>query len=181
MDEVDGTSSPAPASPPRMRENTGATVVTTPTYEEFYRGHLDHLVAALALTLGNLDLAKDASAEAMTRAYQRWNEVGGYSNPAGWTYRVGLNWARSWFRKRRRELSGVYADTGVDDPEVGDPALERALTRLSLDHRSVVVLRYYADWSLEQIAEALDVPQGTVKSRLHRAVEQLSQELKESA
>jgi RNA polymerase sigma-70 factor (ECF subfamily) len=75
----------------------------------------------------------------------------------------------------------VYVDNGVEDPPVGDPALERALTHLSLDHRSVVVLRYYADWSIEQIGEALDVPQGTVKSRLHRAVEQLNNELKEPA
>ena len=164
-----------------MSESTSGAVVTIPPYEEFYRANYDHLVAALALTLGNLDLAKDAAAEAMTRAYQQWDEVATYANPQGWTYRVGLNWARSWFRKRRRELSGVYVDDGVEDPPVGDPALERALTHLSLDHRSVIVPRYYVDWSIEQIAEALDIPQGTVKSRLHRAVEQLNSELKEPA
>jgi len=181
MEETDGTPRPAHASPSRMSESTRGAVVTTPPYEEFYRANFDHLVATLALTLGNLDLAKDAAAEAMTRAYQRWNEVATYANPQGWTYRVGLNWARSWFRKRRRELSGVYVDNGTEDPPVADPALQRALTHLSIDHRSVVVLRYFADWSIEQIAETLDIPQGTVKSRLHRAVEQLNNELKEPA
>ena len=121
MEGTDGTPRPAHASPSRMSESTRGAVVTTPPYEEFYRTNFDHLVATLALTLGNLDLAKDAAAEAMTRASQRWNEVATYANPQGWTYRVGLNWARSWFRKRRRELSGVYVDNGAEDPPVADP------------------------------------------------------------
>jgi RNA polymerase sigma-70 factor (ECF subfamily) len=48
--------------------------------------------------------------------------------------------------------------------------LERGFRRLSLDHRAVVVLHHYLDWPLEQIAETLGVPIGTVRSRLHHAM-----------
>jgi RNA polymerase sigma-70 factor (ECF subfamily) len=48
--------------------------------------------------------------------------------------------------------------------------LERGFRRLSIDHRAVVVLHHYLDWPLERIADALDVPIGTVRSRLHYAM-----------
>ena len=55
--------------------------------------------------------------------------------------------------------------------------LERALRALPLDQRAVVVLRYYLDWSQEDVAAALDIPVGTVKSRIHRALKKLEQEM----
>ncbi len=48
--------------------------------------------------------------------------------------------------------------------------LERAFRRLSIDHRAVVVLHHYLDWPLDRVAEALGVPVGTVRSRLHHAM-----------
>jgi RNA polymerase sigma-70 factor (ECF subfamily) len=54
-----------------------------------------------------------------------------------------------------------------------------ALAGLALEHRTVVVLRYYLDWSHEQIAERLRIPVGTVKSRLSRALDQLGNKLGE--
>ena len=56
-----------------------------------------------------------------------------------------------------------------------DEALVRALRQLSVDHRTVVVGRYYLDWSEEQLATALDIAPGTVKSRLSRALTHLSE------
>ncbi len=150
-------------------------------FEQFYAGRHDEVFRALALTLGDDHLARDAAAEAMARACQRWDSVSGHDNPAGWTYRVGLNWARSGLRKWRRE---VHTDTEFErpgvDPEVADPRLEVALAELSIEHRSVVVLRYYLDWSEARTAETLSIPPGTVKSRLSRALERLAETLEES-
>ena len=70
----------------------------------FFDDHHRSIASALALTLGDDQLASDAAAEAMARAYQRWDDVGCYANPAGWVYRVGLNWARSRRRKLIREI-----------------------------------------------------------------------------
>ena len=58
-----------------------------------------------------------------------------------------------------------------------DDSFEQALRSLPLDQRAVIVLRYYMDWSQEDVAAALDVPVGTVKSRIHRALRQLEQEI----
>ena len=147
-------------------------------FEDFYRAEWDGVFRPLAVTLGDPDLAREATDEAMVRALQRWGKISSYDNPAGFVYRTGLNWARSRLRKRRREVRPEHApDTAVLDPEPADPALVRALARLTIDQRAVVVLRYVTDLSQEQIAGLLDVPVGTVRSRLHRALEALRKEV----
>jgi RNA polymerase sigma factor (sigma-70 family) len=61
----------------------------------------------------------------------------------------------------------------------GDPDLATALSRLSVEHRSVVVCRFYLDWSVEETAAALGLPDGTVKSRLRRALDVLHRHLED--
>jgi RNA polymerase sigma-70 factor (ECF subfamily) len=58
-----------------------------------------------------------------------------------------------------------------------DPDLDRAVKSLPLDSRAVVVLRHYLDWSTDDVAAALGIRPGTVKSRLHRAMAELRQQL----
>ncbi|MGH8937041.1 MAG: RNA polymerase sigma factor [Acidimicrobiia bacterium] len=146
-------------------------------FDDYYHLHHDRVFRALALTVNDADLAAEATDEAMARTYQHWRSVSGYANPAGWIYRVGLNWARSRFRRRRREVGGLAIDAPVWDPEPLDPAVARAIDSLPLPSRSVIVLRFFVDWSLEAIAEGLGVPVGTVKSRLHRALRRLEESL----
>jgi RNA polymerase sigma-70 factor (ECF subfamily) len=145
-------------------------------FDAFYLGCHASLVRALSLTLADDDLGRDAAAEGLTRALQRWRKVSQYANPAGWTYRVGLNWARSRRRKLLRELHVARPEAPTPSTDTGpsDPTILDALRHLSLDHRAVVVGRYYLDWSEAELAEALDVPKGTVKSRLSRALERLA-------
>ncbi|MCY3632372.1 MAG: sigma-70 family RNA polymerase sigma factor [bacterium] len=143
-----------------------------PDFEVFYRRNHAGVCRALTLTLNNVELAQDAAAEAMTRAYQRWNSVGKYQNPAGWVYRVGLNWARSRLRKiLRRPLPQSRPTEDIALGVVNQ--MDHALEQLSVGQRSVVVLRYYLDWSERQIADALNIAPGTVKSRLSRALHRL--------
>jgi RNA polymerase sigma-70 factor (ECF subfamily) len=144
-------------------------------FDTFFREHHVSMVRALGLTLGDADLGRDAAAEGFARALQRWSKVARYTNPAGWVYRVGLNWARSRRRRTRREELGVTIEGAAlpVPPQSGE--LIRALRELSLDHRTVVVGRYYLDWSEAQLAAALDIAPGTVKSRLSRALAQLAQ------
>lgn len=146
----------------------------------FYEREGGRVLHALALSLGDEELARDATQEAMSRAWGAWGEVRGYANPAGWVYRVGLNWARSRLRRVTREVLDRDGDRPVSASEPPDPALARALAGLSVDHRAVVVLRLYCDWSVEAVAAALDVPAGTVKSRLHWALGYLRDALEEA-
>ena len=142
------------------------------SFEEFFTAQHPHLLRALTLALGDVELGRDAASEGFVRALQRWERVCAYQNPAGWIYRVGLNWARSHRRKTVREVAAHPADRAFASPEP-DLAIATALRALSLDHRAVVVGRYYLDWSEVEIAAALDIARGTVKSRLSRALDRL--------
>jgi RNA polymerase sigma-70 factor (ECF subfamily) len=157
-------------------EDTAATVGTLAPrdFEDFYRSRREQVFRGLTLTLRDQDLATDATDEAMARAYQHWRIVSSYNNPEGWAYRVGLNWARSRMRRRTREVRGFRLEDRPGREFVpADPAIAAALSELPLQQRAVVVLRFYFDWSTEQVAKALGVPAGTVKSRLARALERL--------
>jgi len=144
-------------------------------FESFYRDGYADIARALTVTLGNLDLAQEATDEAMVRAYARWDKIGGYENPGGWVYRVGLNWARS-ARRRLTRVVPFHERPDVDAP-VSDPANAAALQDLDVSLRAVVVCRLLLDWSVDETATALRIKPGTVKSRLHRALIQLERTL----
>lgn len=144
------------------------------TFEAVYRRDHEMLRRALNLSLGDTPLANEAVDEAFTRAYASWPRVSQLNDPTAWLYRVASNWATSWLRKRRmrpvrptEELETTRYDV------VEDPAVLAAIEALPLPHRTVIVLRFYLDWDIARIATALDVPPGTVKSRLHRALTRL--------
>ena len=148
------------------------------SFEVFYRSTRDRVAAALALATGSVDLGAEAADEAMARAYPRWRDLEGTDNPAGWVYRVGLNWARSTMRKRRDVPVDVF-EGEARSTLVRDPQLHQALAELPVKYRAVVVCRYYLDWDVAQTATALGVAPGTVKSRLNRALRRLRAQIKE--
>lgn len=147
-------------------------------FDDFYRAHRDEIGRALAFTLGDTSLGQEAVDEAMTKAYQRWGTLGPTANPAGWVYVVGLRWALSWRRSRRRErnrekLVSAGRSAVIDVAQADLIDLMDALGELPLDQRSVVVCRFSLGMSVRETAEALDIREGTVKSRLARGVERL--------
>lgn len=156
-------------------------------FREFYDDSADGVFRALALALGDVELAQEATNEAMVRAFQRWRRVRRFDSPAGWAYRVGLNWARGQLRKTKREWLtakplAAQVNSAISDSSVKlgvDTDLRRALAALSIDARSVVVLRYLLGWSTAETSAALGVAEGTVKSRLSRALSELEGILKE--
>lgn len=156
-------------------------------FDEFYSAHRDEIGRALTFTFRDQTLGQEAVDEAMARAYQRWDSLGATANPAGWVYVTGRRWGLSWLRGRRREHKRELAvTTDASDMRwrtVADDAdgttdylhLMDALAHLNVDHRSVVVCRFSLGMSVAETASALGVREGTVKSRLARAVEQLRQ------
>jgi RNA polymerase sigma factor (sigma-70 family) len=138
------------------------------SFDDFYTGARASIARALALSLGDVDLATDATDEALARAYERWPTVSRLDRPEGWVYRVAMNWALSILRRRRRGDHRLY-DPGVDTTAISDPDVHAALAELDVKHRSVIVCRHLLGWSVADTAAALNVREGTVKSRLHRA------------
>ena len=156
--------------------NVAPEAIFIASFAEFYGIHHPKIAASLALNFGDVELGREAADEAMTRAYSQWGTVSGHDNPAGWVYRVGLNWGRSWFRRAGQRLPWLDRNS-AELPETSDPALRRALQQLDHKRRAVVVCRYFLDWSTNQTAAALDIPTGTVKSRLHQALAELRTQL----
>ncbi len=163
--------------------STGSAVVNLPTaeavpreFEEFYRTKRDHLARALSITLRNDELGNEAADEAMTRSFQRWRTVSEYGNPVGWAYRVGLNWALSRKRRAKRELVVDLPERAVEDSDF-NPEIEAALAEIPVDQRAVLVLRFYFDWDIGRVAEALRIPNGTVKSRQRRGLDAVARRL----
>jgi len=133
-----------------------------------------------AVFLGcSLHEAEDLAQTTLVRCYTAWPQVARADNRAAYVYRMLLNCLRD--SKRRRwwgeraterlpESVGEDATTSVDTAD----AVHRALAGLSKPNRDVVVLRYFAGLTELQTAEALDIPAGTVKSRLSRSLAQLA-------
>lgn len=146
-------------------------------FESFYRSQWQEVYRPLAVVLRNPDLAREATNEAMTRALGDWNKVKGMGNQAGWVYRVAHNWAVDQLRKKNPLRHVIKRTEPAWQPTVPDPEVFQAVSSLPYDQRAVVVLRLVEDWSVEEVAQALGVPSGTVKSRLSRALDKLREEL----
>ena len=148
-------------------------------FDAFYRAKRAVIAQALALSLGDTDVATEATDEAMTRAYARWTTVAKLERPEAWVYRVASNWALSVFRRRRLSLHRLY-DPSVAEAGTGvDPAVHRAVAALDVKQRSVVVCRHLLGWSVAETAAALGIREGTVKSRLNRATTTLRTQLRD--
>ena len=147
------------------------------SFERFYADTWQTVYRALVVGIGDGDLAREAVDEAMARAYERWRTVSTMTNREGWVYRVASNWATSRLRRRRSQLRPLPKEAASHDPDVVDPRLLDAVRRLSPKHRDVIVARYLLDLSESATAQALDIPEGTVKSRLSRALAQLKEVL----
>ncbi|MEZ5176264.1 MAG: sigma factor-like helix-turn-helix DNA-binding protein [Acidimicrobiia bacterium] len=151
----------------------------TVDFEVFYRRSWLSVYRPLAATLGDQELASEAVDEAMVRAYVKWRTVREMDNPEGWVYRVAYRWSVDRLRRRGREqrLLPQLVDPPIGGEPVVEPGLSSALDALSIEQRAVVVLACAFDWSAREIADALQIRPGTVKSRLHRALQRLREEM----
>ena len=130
--------------------------------------------------LRDLDLAEDATQRALVTV---WRDLPQLRDPArfdAWSYRLLVRAcyaegrrSRQWSPSLRILPADEPSDSGELDAVIHRDQLETAMRRLSVEHRTVVVLHHYADLSLERVAQILDVPPGTVYSRLHHAMRAL--------
>lgn len=151
-------------------------------FERFCADEHASITNALGWALGSHDLGREAADEAFARAFERWDTVDAMTNPAGWVYRVGLNWGRRriWRRNKERQLLATIDLSNHSDIYV-DQDLAEALATLPIKFRSVVVLRHLLGYSERDTAEALGISPGTAKSRMSRGLERLRAHLEESA
>lgn len=150
------------------------------TADRFLRladGELDRAYRLAGLILGDQHEAEDATQDALLRA---WRAAASLRDPAGfqaWFDRILVNVCRDRLRRRGKvrlvELDEAQSISAVRDPFrtfLDRDEVLRAMASLDEDHRIVIVLHYWADLTLDAVAERVGWPVGTVKSRLHRAL-----------
>jgi len=153
----------------------------------------DRLYNTLVHVTGDAEDARDAAQDAFVQAFVKLKSFQGASAFYTWLYRIAFNVAVSHRRRRRPTVSVEHAREvgGMEPMDTTEPPTERAereerarqvheaLGQLSEEHRDVLVLREMDGFCYETIAEILELPVGTVRSRLHRARLQLHEQLKE--
>jgi RNA polymerase sigma-70 factor (ECF subfamily) len=147
--------------------------------EQLFRHHWPRAHRAALLVVGDAAAAEDIAQEsflAAVRALDRFDR----RRPFGpWLHRIVVNRAIDWSRARalRRELG---ADDAAEAPAPeGDDRVLPALAALDPEQRAVIVLRYLLEYTPGEIAELLDLPRGTVNSRLRRGLDRLEEALRE--
>jgi len=138
---------------------------------------VDRMYAVARLVLRDADRAEDAVQEALVRC---WRDLPALRDPArfdAWARQVLMRSINDEFRRSSRQRAVV--SVLMLEPSSGDPAddfatreqLDRGFRRLTVDHRSVLVLRLYLGLSIDETATSLGIPVGTAKSRLHHAID----------
>lgn len=152
---------------------------------EFCRHVRPRLVGALGLMCDNVDTAEELAQEALVRVWLNWGTVRDLGEPSAtaWTFRVAINLAHSWWRRKmieRRVLAKiagqvVEAQTGPDPAD--SVTVRRAVIGLPRRQRTALVLRYYADLPVAHVAEAMGCAPGTVKALTSQAIASLQSTL----
>lgn len=142
----------------------------------------DGLLRTCLLYLKDYGLAEDAVQETFLRAFRNYHKFEGRSSEKTWLTAIAINVCRTMLRspwRRRNVGEEALLLLQAEDPDLPDPTVARAVMHLPGDQRAVVILYYVQEMKIREIAQALEIPQATVSSRLNRARKKLRAELKE--
>jgi len=141
------------------------------------------LLRSAFLLCGNETDAQDLVQDTFLQAFRSGHRFGGRSSVYTWLHAILLNLSRHYHRDQKRLICDdelARRDTPIPeqgplqgDAEVASSALMDALRRLSEPHREVLVLRFFEDMKIHEIAALLGISRGTVKSRLHYAIAEM--------
>ena len=147
------------------------------SFAEFVAARGQALQRTAYLLTNDWALAEDLVQTSLARVYPRWNRIVG-DDPEAYVRRVLVNTWSTWWRRRWRgevptETLPEHAATDAYATSDRRDALRAALARLPKRQRAIVVLRYHEDMSEAQVADALGISTGTVKSQASRALVKL--------
>jgi RNA polymerase sigma-70 factor (ECF subfamily) len=146
-------------------------------FDVIMSGVVDRLFAVARLILRDADRAEDAVQETLVAC---WRDLPSLRDPDrfdAWLHRLLVNHVNDEFKRGRRQAATIAvlrvepAQSDASAAVATRDELQRGFQRLSLDHRTVIVLRFYLGLSIEETAVTLGIPAGTAKSRLHYATE----------
>ena len=117
------------------------------------------------------ELGREATAEALAGAWERWPRVSTMTNPTGYVFRIG----QSRIRRRRQAFMPAKWQSGC--PPMVEPGLASALRRMSQRQREVVVLHHAMEWTYAEISAVLGISRGSVQRHAERGLRVLQEEL----
>ena len=156
----------------------GAQQGSVADLERLFREHWPRAFRAARLVTGDAAAAEDIAQEAFISAVRNLDRFDRRRPFAPWLHRIVVNRAIDWTRARKLRGEVELGDylPAPPSPELDGSALAR-IDELAPEHRAVVVLRYVLEYTPGEIAELLDLPRGTVNSRLRRGLDALGAEL----
>jgi RNA polymerase sigma-70 factor (ECF subfamily) len=165
----------------------------TEAYSTLVRRWERHIYGVTLRMLGHAEDARDATQETFISAYTNLKNFRGDAKFSSWLYRIALNVCHSRLRRqtRRRDASleqqyeevgfePASPDTGIDDRIMDDQVSEhvrRALRAIPAEMRQVIVMKEYEGLKFHEIAEVLDIPVSTVKTRMYTGLRELRKRL----
>jgi len=163
----------------------GAQAGSVSDLEALFRDHWPRAYRAAYLVVHDAAAAEDIAQEAFLAALRALDRFDRRRPFGPWLHRIVVNRAIDWTRARalRREVGDEQLAASEARPDPPRRALAEgiavALADLSPEHRAVIVLRYLLEYTPGEIAELLDLPRGTVNSRLRRGLDHLGERLGE--
>jgi RNA polymerase sigma-70 factor, ECF subfamily len=159
----------------------GAQAGSASDLEALFRAHWPRAYRAAYLVVHDAAGAEDVAQEAFLAAVRALDRFDSRRPFGPWLHRIVVNRAIDWARARalRREVGAEEAVAAAPAAETGDVAVRpsedvlAALASLTPDHRAVIVLRYLLEYSPGEISRILELPRGTVNSRLRRGLDSL--------
>jgi len=151
-------------------------------FQELIQDEKNKLFRMAYLYVKNEDDALDIVQDTIYKAFISIKQLKEPHYFPTWISKILINTALDFIKKNNRaipssDVDGIHKDQNLRIEEKLD--LLEAIERLEVQYKTVIIFRYYKDLSIKQIAEILKCPEGTVKTRLHRAINQLKSDLKE--
>jgi RNA polymerase sigma-70 factor (ECF subfamily) len=154
-------------------------------FDEFYESYFDRVGAVRSYWRAPTGSSHATRPKRPSLGLRGWRKVREMDRPDGWVYVVAMNQLRDRWRRgeRRRERAPELADGAADNTSavVTRLSVREAIATLPARQRQAVVLRYLADLSLADVADAMGCATGTVKATLHQAMQSMRVELDDDA
>lgn len=144
------------------------------SFERLWDSSYGRVVRVAYLMVGDEEDAADLAQDAFCLAWRKWHLVSRLEHPEVWIQVAVTKLALNWRRKRRLRRRLAAEPPGLSsEPRMRDPELLVALKELPEAQRAVVVLRYYVDLSVDEVARRLGKKPGTVRALSHQALTKL--------
>ncbi len=152
-------------------------------FDEIVELYKDRIFKMLFMKVGNMEDALDLTQDVFFKVYKALASFRNESSIYTWIYKIALNTANTFLRKNGRLNQNYIEDVGENTLKTGNQEelktiLKTKIEELPQHYRDVIILHYFEGFDYNEIAEILDINVGTVKSRLFRARQMLSEKMR---